>query len=50
MCVDTWHVHQVPGILRGQKRASDLLGLELQAVTTMWVLGIEPSSSEPECS
>lgn len=36
----------MPGDISGQKRASDLLELDLQTImSTMWVLGTEPVSS-----
>jgi hypothetical protein len=35
----------MPGALEGQKRTSDLLELELQTVSQLWMLGIELSFS-----
>lgn len=43
-CFACMNVH-VPHVCRGQKRKSNLLGLELWLLAAMWVLGIEPEFS-----
>lgn len=42
-CLNVYHTKA--DVYRGQNRAADHMELELQAVLSLWVLGIRPGSS-----